>query len=249
MCAGRYVCLMAIAAAALRAQTAEPILTRLALPFAPGAGGIKLEYAGGIGSSGGSSQVIPEATLEAGIVNGWEILLRLPLLRVRFSADSTAIGGGQLAFGARRLLTGGARRSYAVSLQAVVETPTGDRRLVGDATQVMPALLADWQPVRKLVVHSNLTFDRSVGGTRPAAFLESQNAVVWRPGGRVVPVFELVSSTNTLQLRTQAIAQPELIVRAGAHLEWKAGLQLGLNSATPSVGLRLQLAILWGRRE
>lgn len=65
--------LLTINGAWLRAQTAEPILTKSAVPFAPDAGAIKLEYAGGLGPSGGSTQAIPEATLEEGILNGLEL--------------------------------------------------------------------------------------------------------------------------------------------------------------------------------
>jgi hypothetical protein len=32
------------------------------------------------------------------------------------------------------------------------------------------------------------------------------------------------------------------------HLEWKAGLQLGLNAETPELGLRVQLSWSWGKR-
>ena len=234
----------------LRAQIAEPILTKSAIPFAPGAGGIKLEYAGGLGSTGGGSEVIPEGTLEEGVTGGVEALLRFPLLRVHLSPGATVIGGGQLAIGARALIGGGARRAFAVSLQAVIETPTGNTRLVGDATQLMPTVLADWRPVSKVVVHANLTYDRSVGHTLSrASFLEFQNAITWRLTDRVVPVLELVSSTNTFSARTQLVTQPEVILRAGPHFEWKAGLQLGLTQAAPSLGLRIQFAAFWGKRE
>jgi hypothetical protein len=243
----RYVLALTLAVQPLRPQIAEPILTKAAIPLGAGTGGIKLDYAGGIAQREGS-QVIPEATLEAGIRNRLEVLVRFPLLRVE-TRGSTIIGGGQLAAGARYLAAGGPARRYALSLQTIVEAPTGDKRLVGNATQVMPGVLAEWRPVNRIVAYSNLMFDRSLGGVHSkASFLEYSNAVEWRTRRHIVPVLELVGSTDTLRARTQLIAQPEAILRAGTHLEGKAGLQLGLNSDTPALGLRVQLAWFWGPR-
>jgi hypothetical protein len=243
-------CLLAVAfvgaCLSVRGQTPEPILTRSAIPLDSGAGSIKLDYAGGLGRSGGNSQVIPEAMLEVGIQNGLEVLLRFPLLRVAKGASSV-VGGGQLAAGARYLLTGGSAHTYAVSVQTVVEARTGDTQLVGDATQVMPSILAEWRPLHRLALHSNFTFDQSIGGTRRAQFLEYSNAVVWRAANRLFPVFELVGSRNGFTGQTQLVAVPEVILRAVQHLELKAGLQLGMTSVTPAVGLRIELAGTWGR--
>jgi hypothetical protein len=80
----RYVSVVAVVVAGfpIRAQVAEPILTKSAIPFSPGTGSIKLDYAGGIGQGGGNSQVIPEGTLKLGVRDGLEVLARFPLLRV-----------------------------------------------------------------------------------------------------------------------------------------------------------------------
>jgi hypothetical protein len=233
------------------AQIAEPILTKSAIPFAPGAVAVKLDYAGGIGPSGGGSQVIPETTLETGVVRGLEFLVRFPLLRVTsLLGGPTVIGGGQLAIGARYLLAGGAEQNYAISVQTIVEAPTGDTRLVGNATQVMPGVLVDWHPTPQVVIHSNVIFDRSVGGTTgKSAFLEYSNAIVWVAANHFLPVFELVGSSNTITGRTQLVAQPELIVPVGRHFELKGGLSLGLNSETSHIGLRTQVAWFWGTRK
>jgi hypothetical protein len=241
---------MAVASFSLQAQVAEPILTKSAIPFGTGAGGMKLDYAGGIGAEGGSSQVIPEGTLEAGVRDGLEMLARFPLLRVNLGGlHGTVIGGGQLAIGARYLLAGGADRPYALSIQGVVEAPTGDSCLVGNATQVMPTLLWYWRPIAQMFVYSNLTFDRSIGGTGPSvAFLEYQSAITWRATSHFVPAFEFVGSTNTIAARTQLAGLPELIFRAGPNLELKAGLQLGLNARAPDLGIRVQLGWFWGKR-
>ena len=241
----------AITCLPIGAQIAEPILTKSAIPFVLGAGTVKLEYAGGIGGSGGGSQVIPEATLETGVVSGLEFLVRFPLLRVTsLSGGPTVVGGGQLAIGARYLLAGGVERIYAISVQTTVEAPTGDTRLVGNATQVMPGVLVDWHPTPQTVIHSNVIFDRSVGGTTgKSAFLEYSNAVVWVAANHFLPVFEFVGSSNTITGRTQLVAQPELIVPIGRHLELKGGLSLGLNSETSRIGLRTQVAWFWGKRK
>jgi hypothetical protein len=243
-------CLLAVAFAtaciSVRCQTPEPILTRSAVPFDVGAGNAKLDYVGGLGRSGGNSQAIPEAMLEVGIQSGLEVLVRFPLLRVS-RGNSSVVGGGQLATGARYLFTGGSAHTYAVSVQTVVEAPTGDTQLVGDATQVMPSILAEWRPLHRLALHSNFTFDRSIGGSRRAEFAEYANAIVWQPTKRLFSVFELVGSRNGFTGQTQLVAVPEIIVRAIEHLEMKAGLQLGMTSATPAVGLRIELAWSWGR--
>jgi hypothetical protein len=246
----RLLIAAAIMRLAVDAQVAEPILTKAAVPFAPGSSGLKLDYAGWIGQSGGGSQVIPETTLEAGVLRGLEILVRFPLLRVQAAPEGPAvIGGGQLAVGARYLLAGGAERSYAITVQAIVEAPTGDTRIVGNATQVMPGVLADWHPASRIVVHSNLTFDRSIGGGPKAAFIQYANALAWIEWEHFLPVFEFVGSTNAITGRTQLVGQPELIVPIRQHLELKGGLQIGLNSKTSRLGLRTQVAWFWGKRK
>jgi len=235
----------------INAQIAEPILTKTAIPFVPEAGSIKLDYAGGIGRAGGNSQVIPEGAFEIGVYQRLELLARFPLLRVTGqSQDSSVIGGGQFAVGGRYLLAGGAERDYAVSVQAIVEAPTGDTRLVGNATQVMPSVFANWHPAQKIVIYSNLTVDRSLGGGVPkSAFLEYANAVAWSATSHVIPVFELAGSTNTITGRTQLVAQPEMILRTGSNLELKAEVQRGLNPQTAHTGIRAQIAWFWGTRK
>ena len=163
--------------------------------------------------------------------------------------NETVIAGGQLAAGARYLLTGDADRSYGVSIQAVVEAPTGDTRIVGNATQVMPTVMTYWRPSTRMAAYSNLTFDRSVGGKNSsAAFLEYEAAVTWKATRHLVPAFEFVGSTNTLAVRTQLVSMPEVIVQMGQHWEAKTGLQVGLNPEAPRLGLHVQLAWFWGAR-
>jgi hypothetical protein len=132
----------------------------------------------------------------------------------------------------------------------IVEAPTGDTRLVGNATQVMGGALVDWRPTSRIVAHSNIMFDGSVGGTgRHSAFLEYSNAVVWAAANHFLPVFEFAGSSSTITGRTQLVGQPELIVPIGRHVELKGGLSLGLNSETSRIGLRTQVAWFWGKRK
>ncbi len=240
-----------LASVSITAQVAEPILTKSAIPFAAGAGGVKLDYAGGIGQAGGGSQVIPEGTLEVGVGGGLEVLTRFPLFRVNLLPQhDTVIGGGQVAVGARYLLTGAADGPYALSIQAIVEAPTGDTQLVGNATQVMPAVMGYWRLSHRVATYSNLTFERSIGGMRSnSAFLEYEGAVTWKATAHLVPALEVVGSTNTLTGRTQLVSLPEVILRMGKRLEGKAGLQVGLNPEAPGLGLRIQLGWFWGKRQ
>jgi hypothetical protein len=114
----------------------------------------------------------------------------------------------------------------------------------------MPSVFADWHPAQKLVIYSNLTVDRSIGGGVPkSAFLEYANATAWLATSHVVPLFELVGSTNMITGRTQLVAQPELVFRAGSHFELKAGLQRGLNPQTAHTGIRAQIGWFWGKRK
>jgi hypothetical protein len=189
--------------------------------------------------------------LETGIGRGLEAIERYPLLRFKEGSELPAtLGGGQLAIGARYLLLGGAGQRYAVSVQASVEAPTGDARLVGDATQVIPALFTEWHPARHVAILSNVLWDESFGGSRhKAPFLEFDHAGVWLATAHFAPVLEVVGSTNTVTGRTLLAGVPEVIFRKGAHLELKAALPLGLNQQTPRVAVRVQVALFWGKRE
>jgi hypothetical protein len=114
----------------------------------------------------------------------------------------------------------------------------------------MPTVMGYWHPSSRVVAYSNLTFDRSIGGTRSnSAFLEYEAAVTWKATAHLVPALEVVGSTNTLIGRTQLVSLPELILRMGQRLEGKTGLQVGLNPEAPRFGLRIQLAWFWGKRQ
>ena len=232
----------------MQAQVMEPLLAKTARVFARGDAGLEFDYASGIGGKT-NAQVIPETTLEAGLYSRLEVLVRFPLLRV-VSRQESVIGGGQVALGARYRLPGPGTRKFVISLQTILEAPTGDSRLVGNATQIMPAVMADWRPGRVIAVYSNAAVDRPVGGSGPRFTLfEFQDAVTVRTSRRIAAALEVAGSTNVPSGRTQAAALPEVLVRLGRHFELKAGFQRGLNRATNANGVRAQVAWFRGRRE
>ncbi len=235
-------------AAPLWGHQAEPISTEFALPFEPGVGNFKIGYAYERVRPGASEQSIPELELELGVVPRWQVNIGLPVLRVREGPGEPAeVGGGKLELGTRFLLLGGKTRSYAVSFQGTVDAPTGRRRLVGNAVGLGGGLFFDRTLSDRLIVHSNLTWARTVGGQgeRERAF-EYNNAVVWFATYHWTPVFEVLGKTDTTSGRTELAAQPEIIYHAGRHVELKAGLPVGMTSASARIGVRGQIAFVWG---
>jgi hypothetical protein len=231
-------------------QIEEPILTKSALVFGPTSGSLKLDYAGSLIQTGATSQIIPEFTLQAGVSQRMEGILRFPLLRVDPGNGATVVGGGQLAAGAKYLLMGSPASSAAISVQGVVEAPTGDSRLVGNATQVMPEVLADWHITRHVVSYTNVSWDLSLGGTgKRISLITYESALALASRLPITPVLEFAGSTNTSTGRTLAVMEPDLLFRKGTHFELKLGVPAGLNSRSPTLGIHAQLALFWGRIE
>jgi hypothetical protein len=231
-------------------QIEEPILTKSALVFVPASGSVKLDYAGSLIHAGATSQIIPEFTVQAGIFQRVEGILRFPLLRVEPGNGATVIGGGQLAAGAKFLLMGDPGTNAAISVQGVVEAPTGDSRLVGDATQVMPEILADWRLTRHIVSYTNVSWDLSLGGTgKRVSLITYESALALATRLHLEPVLEFAGSTNSSTGRILAVVEPDLLFRKRAHFELKLGVPAGLNSNSPALGLHAQLAIFWGKTE
>ena len=247
----KFVCIAGLSFTGLPAfsQIEEPILIKSAQVFAPASGSLKLDYAGSIIHTSASSQIIPEFTLQEGLGKRLEGILRFPLLRFQPESGPAVIAGGQVAIGGKYLLIGGPDANAAISVQGVVEAPTGDSRLVGNATQVMSAMLADWHLTRHLITYTNVAWDFSFGGTgRHMSFIGYDSAVALAGPRRVIPALEFAGSTNTSNGRTQAVIQPDLLFRKGAHFEFKLGVPAGLNSISPTLGIHAQLAIFWGER-
>jgi hypothetical protein len=211
-------------------QIEEPILTKSAEVFGPASGSLKLDYAGSVIHSGASSQIIPEFTLQQGLAKRLEAILRFPLLRFRPEGGTAIIAGGQVAMGGKYLLLGGPGTTVTISVQGVIEAPTGDSSVVGNAAQVMSAILADWHLTRHLTSYTNVAWDGSFGGIRQhMAFIGYDSALALAGSRCLIPALEFAGSTNTSNGRTQAVIQPDLLLRKGSHFEFKLGVPAGLS--------------------
>lgn len=232
----------------LAAHRAEPMSTEFALPFQPKAGNLKLIYEYEREGGGASEHAIPELELELGIAPRWQINIGHPVLRIKEGREEPAtVVGGKLEIGARYLLLGGATRSYAVSLQGTVEAPTGNRRVVGDAPELSAGLFVDRYLGERVRLHSNMSWKTTAGGRQKVArVFEYNHAVVWFATLRWIPALEVLGRTNTATGTTELALQPEVIFYTGPHVELKVGLPVGLTSATPGIGVRAQIAIIWG---
>ncbi len=243
------VCLFVLASSfPLAAHRAEPISTEFALPFQPKAGTVKVIYEYEREGDGASQHTLPEIELELGIAPRVQVNLGYSLFRIKEGRDdSAALVGGKLEVGARYLLFGGGTRSYAVSLQGTVEAPTGNRQLLGDATELGAGLFVDRYLGERVRFHSNLAWKTTVGGRHETERLfEYNNALVWLASLRWIPAVEALGTTNTVTGQTELAVQPEMIFYAGPHLELKVGVPVGLTAISPRIGVRAQIAILWG---
>lgn len=232
----------------LWAHEDEPISTEFALPFERKAGNQKILYEYAREGEGVSDQAIPELELEVGLWPGWQINLGFPLLRIKEGPDEPAIvAGGKLEMGVRRLLWGGGTSNYAVSFQGTIEVPSGNRALFGNTPELSPGIFLDRNFGARFRLHSNLSWITTVGETEePDREFDYHNALVWFASKRFVPVLELLGATNTDDGETTFAVQPEVILNAHEHLELKAGIPVGLTAASPDIGVRAQISILWG---
>jgi hypothetical protein len=233
---------------AVQAHHLEPISTEYALPFAPKAGTWEITYEFEREGRGANEQALPEVELEIGLFPRLQFNLGFPLLRRKEGPGEPApVVGGRVEAGVRYLLFGGAQRRYAVSLQGGVEAPTGSSAIVGDATEIGAAIHIDRSLGRRARLHSNLGWITSIGGSeRPERFFRYSHALVWMPARRWNPALEILGETETRTGETRLALQPEMIFWANRHWEIKVGVPIGLTSTTPDVGVRAQVAILWG---
>lgn len=228
-------------------QIEEPILTKSAQVFDRTSGSLKLDFTNSMVQSGASSQIIPEFTLQAGISERLEGILRFPLLRVDPGNGPPFIAGGQLAAGAKYLIWGRPGANAAIAIQGVVEAPTGDSRLEGNATQLMPQLLVDWRVKKHIVSFTNVGWDLSVGGTsKRISLLTYETAAGLDSWRNFMPAVEFAGSTNATTGRTIAVLEPDVLFRRWTHFELKLGLPAGINSKSPTFGLHAQVAMFWG---
>lgn len=223
------------------AQFAEPILTRTAIPEAPGEASLQLLFVNPVGT--GISQALPEARLEIGLGEGFEAMAQVPLLRIAEPNGGNILGGGQVSAALQYLIAGSLSAGYALSFAVRVEGPSGDSAIVGNQTQIMPTALVEWRPRRPLVFRSNIGWDRAVAGSsRQFAFLEYDNALSWTHRTDVVPAIEVVGSTDTLRWTTELVVQPEVILAVGRHMELKAGPSFELAPNT-SYAIRAEISL------
>lgn len=231
------------------AQSAEPILTWNAVPNAAGVASLKLDFVSPLGAtSGTSTQAVPVSRLEVGLGHGLETVFQIPLLRASQSDGSSVLGAGQFSVALRYQLLGSLTSRFALSIGGRLEVPSGDSALVGNATQLMPMLLAEWRIYSRVSFLSNIAWNTTVGAANGRfANLQHSHAVVWSLNRFVMPVFEVAGSTSTLTGNSQLVIQPELIVAPNRRLELKTGLSVTL-VPVPHYGIRSQLAWFWGKR-
>jgi hypothetical protein len=74
--------------------------------------------------------------------------------------------------------------------------------VVGNATQLMPMMLAEWHALPRLLLHSNIAWNTTISGTTRFANFQHANAVVWLARRQFMPVLEVpaaqILSTVTL---------------------------------------------------
>ncbi len=126
--------------------------------------------------------------------------------------------------------------------------PTGPSELAGEFTEVGALIHVDKYLGERLRTHSNVGWETTInsGAEGPERIFVYRNALVWMASLRWNPVLEVLGATDTNTGETELAVQPEIIFWANRHLELKAGVPIGLTSSTPDVGVRWQLAIIWG---
>lgn len=244
------VCLLGLLCSGdAQAHRLEPISTEFAVPFDPLTGVVEITPEFEREGKGESEAAIPELELELGLFPRLQMNVGFPLLRVdEGPGESPVVVGGRLEAGARYLLFGSAVKSYAVSLQVEASAPTGASEVAGDFTEVGALIHVDKYLGERLRTHSNLGWETTVnsGEEGPERIFVYRNAVVWMASLHWNPVLEVLGETDTNTGETELAIQPEMIFWVNNHLELKVGVPVGLTSSTPDVGVRAQVAIIWG---
>lgn len=225
-------------------------MTRAAVPNLVETVSLKLDFVSPIDpSTGTTSQALPVSRLEVGLGRGWETVLQMPLLRVSDGKGDSVLAAGQFSMALQYLLAGSPGARYAISVSGRLEVPSGDSAVVGNQTQLMPSVFAEWHAAPSLLFRSNVGWNTTIAGTTARfAYLAYSDAVVWMASRHFLPVFEFAASTSTFTGDTQFVLQPEMIVAEGRYLELKAGLSVGL-VPKPHYGIRAQLGWFWGKRQ
>ena len=244
-----FVILFLLAAPA-HAHRLEPINTEFAQPLEPGQTNVEINYEYEREPDGeGTEHVVPEFELERGLTKRFQFQMGIPLVRVKEGDEPASLSGGHLELGLRALLAGGGKRSWVLSFQPSVELPTGNRRLFGNGTEVDAALHFDKFFGRNLRWYTNVGLASAVSGEEAGEkFLRYSSAGVSPLTHRWHLAPEIIAVRRFADDRTLLAAQPEVIYSVNDHLELKFGLPLGLTDATPALGVRSQIAIIWGSK-
>ncbi len=240
-----------MSAPAARAHRLEPIDTHFAQPFEPRAGSLETTYGYERRSDEGlRTDFIPDAEFELGIARRMQFSVEMPLVREKRAGEPATLSGGHLGIGFRYLLAGGREKTYAVSINPSVAAPTGNRHLLGDATEAGLALHFDKKFGReRAFFHGNYGWSSTIGGrATPERLFLYRSALVVPVTRHWNPAFELLGQTNTATGRTELVAQPEIIYYASPHWELKLAVPAGLTGSSPTVGVRAQLAWIFGRK-
>jgi hypothetical protein len=196
---------------------------------------------------GVSTHLIPEAEFELGITRYMQVSAEVPVIHERPDGMRATTGMGHLELGLRVLVAGGEDKHFAVSLNAFVSPPTGNRTLAGDATEAGAAVHVDREFGRRAFFHGNYGWSTTIGGTedRERIFFY-RSALVMPLTLRWNPVVELLGTTDTSTGHTEIVAQPEMIYYVSPHWELKCGVPIGLTHSSPRIGVRAQVAWIFG---
>jgi hypothetical protein len=99
----------------------------------------------------------------------------------------------------------------------------------------------------RVFFHGNYGWSTTVGGSGgPERLFFHRTALVVPLTLRWNPVIEFLGATDTATGRSELVAQPELIFYVSPHWELKLAIPVGLNSASPNVGVRTQVMWIFG---
>jgi hypothetical protein len=230
------------------AHRLEPISTQFARPFAPRTGSLQILYDYQRGDAF-ARHLIPAAELELGIFRRAQISVEMPLVRWDFYGGASTTTGGRLEIAGRYLLWDSEKKRFAISFNAFVEAPTGNRRINGDATEAGFALHFDREFGKRVLFHGNYGWATSIGGSEERErVIDYRSAFVFPVSRRWSPTVEFLGQTDTATGRTEFTVQPEMICYLSPHWEAKLGVPLGVTRGSPGVGVRVQVAWIFGSR-
>lgn len=229
------------------AHRLEPINTEFASPFDPGTGNVQIGYQYFRSGSFFNQQQIPFLQLEYGFAPRFQFAVEFPVLRNKQRDQPARTGAGNLEFALRYLLAGGLQESYALSINAIVEAPSGDAAVAERATTVGGRIHLDKSFGESLFTHFNLGYRTSVNRfVEKEKSLEYSGALVWAATLHWNPGVEVVGKKQLGGASDVAVV-PEVVYYAGPHLELKFGLPVGLTSSSPDFGAQAQIAIIFGK--